>query len=70
VGKQDAGEPNVGRAPNVIHRQMARTQAILGDNRETISLQRSSAPSTGDKGSRGRRRIAGATILDDAGTAR
>jgi hypothetical protein len=44
VGKQNCGAADMGGAPDLLHRELARMQTILCDDGKEIAIQRGSTP--------------------------
>jgi hypothetical protein len=64
------GATDVGRAPEVLHRQVAGMQTMFRDDGETIAIQGGSASCPRDSSSKGRRRVTGNVICDATGATR
>jgi hypothetical protein len=70
LGEQGCNGANVSGTPDILHREVAGTEAILGNNSKTIAIQGGRATHTRDSSSRRGRQNTGVAVCNAAGPAR
>ncbi len=69
LGEQGCNGTNVGSTPDILHREVAGAEAILGNNSKTIMIQGGSATPTRDSSSQRGRQNKGVAVCNATGPA-